>query len=198
MTIQNGVYVREFDWGNDRDADPPVPISADRFDAEFDGVAEAINGIIGGTIPIVGAMSGGAMIGTVLAAIRGGVTGDDGLRVDVDRSVVDVITLTISKVAATHARYWLWSASANTPTAAEFLAGVVSMVKGATLPIGGGHLWYADIFDNISDIHEVGNENWREFFNAPVAINIGGTGYFAYGLSFSLDQFSTTTDWEAS
>ena len=196
MTIRNGVYVREFDWGNDRDANPPVPISADRFDAEFDGVAEAINGIINGTIPVAG--SGGAMVGTVLAAIHAGVANSEGVRVHIDRNTPDRITLTIVQgAAAEYSRYWLWTSSAAVPSPAEFLAGTISQVPGATLPAGGGRLWLAEQYDDISDIHEVGNENWREFFEDPVGLMISSTQYYAYGLSFNLDVTTAPTDWES-
>ena len=194
MTIQNGRYVRDFNWAADRDNS--VPISADKFDTEFDGIAEAVNGIIAGTIPI--AAGGGATIAEVLAAIHAGVANNEGVRIHVDRNTPDRITLTIAQDAiAAYARYWLWTSSAAVPSAAQFLAGIASQGPGVTLPAGGGRLWLAEQYNDISDIHEVGNENWREFFNDPVGLMIGSEQYYAYGLSFNLDVTTAPTDWES-
>ena len=55
MTIVNGGYVREFNWVDDRNNGiDPDPI---RFDAEFDGVADAINAIVRGTLPFLNFVS---------------------------------------------------------------------------------------------------------------------------------------------
>ena len=123
----------------------------------------------------------------------------DGLQIVADRSIAGRLTLMLGREGAMYNRYWLWSVSANAPTAAEFQAGESSMTNRITLPIGGGYLWLAERFDDIATIRQIGNENWREFFTLqPTSLgDIGGEEYFAYGLTFSLDDFDAETTWEA-
>ena len=153
-----------------------------------------MSALLGGGVPGMG-----VDLQTVLDAILVDGTVVDGLQILADRSVAGRITIMLGREGAMYNRYWLWSASANAPTATEFQAGTSSMTNRATLPIGGGHLWLAERYDDIATIRQIGNENWREFFTLqPTSLgDIGGEEYFAYGLTFSLDDFDAETTWEA-
>ena len=52
MTIRDGMYERSYRWVDDRDG--RVRVQAARMDTEFDGITEAINAIVRGTLPFSG------------------------------------------------------------------------------------------------------------------------------------------------
>lgn len=56
MAFANGVFARLYSWVADRDAG--IKIRADRMDAEFDGVKDALNEITAGTVQMIGAIKG--------------------------------------------------------------------------------------------------------------------------------------------
>ncbi len=57
----SGTFQRVHDWTTDRDAS--IKIRADRMDEEFDGIAQALNDIVGGSVNLSGTMTG--VYGTV-------------------------------------------------------------------------------------------------------------------------------------
>ncbi len=54
----SGYYERTYSWAADKNATPAIPIKADRMDTETDGIVDAINQVIAGTVSWKGPFAG--------------------------------------------------------------------------------------------------------------------------------------------